>query len=390
MMFLQQQIICPFCFSRFSGQEMLFRCVSVGCKGVALDDKYAQERGLPPLPMGHILTPPKSTFSVARSMECDVCRRESRTRLCPACHYQLPYTIDQVEQRVVAIIGGSNTGKSHYITSLVHTLMHEVGANFRFSLKMEGDETRRRWNDDFYKPLYENKNVLQATQRSSLDSRVKTPLIIRLSFDLGKRNRDLYLSFFDTAGEDMTRLEVDALSVEARYISQADGVIFLLDPLQIDSVRQQLPSVPVPPADIQAKPEYIVARFHELLESRLNIKPGKKVKTPVAFTLSKVDTLRPIVSPDSALLRRSEHFGQVDLDDIQSMHTELENYLGVWINANFCEYIQHNFEHYRYFGVSSLGSQPANGHIEPHSVRVEDPFLWLLYQLGLVKAKKGR
>ena len=98
------------------------------------------------------------------------------------------------------------------------------------------------------------------------------------------------------------------------------------------------------------------------------------------------------MAPDSALLRPSEHFGQLDLDDIQSVSTEVGSYLKTWINLNFYEEISLKFAQHRYFGVSSLGGQPdgQNRLSSVNPLRVEDPFLWILYQLGLIKGKKGR
>ena len=39
------------------------------------------------------------------------------------------------------------------------------------------------------------------------------------------------LSFFDTAGEDL--ITADSLARNARYLASADGIILLLDPLQM-------------------------------------------------------------------------------------------------------------------------------------------------------------
>ena len=400
MALLTQSITCPFCFSKFPVDGMLFRCVALACSGRAPDPTYSNARGFGTLPMGHIIPPTKQGFSVMSSIpkvaQCDVCKRETRTRICPECHFELSHDMGQIDQKIIAIIGGSNTGKSHYIATLVNKLQHEVGANYHFGLAMLGDSTRERWNADFYKPLFENKTVLQPTQPGAVDSRVKNPLIFRLTFGQGRTIRAINLSFFDTAGEDMASLGVDTLSIEARYISQADGILVLLDPLQIKTVRQKLfgneseetkKRYLIP----QAHPELIISRLRELLERANNIPANKRVKIPIAFTLSKTDVLDPIVTPDSALKRSSEHFGALDLDDVQSLDTEIGGYLRDWISANFTEEIGLKFANYRYFGISSLGRAPdASNHVDVNSRRVEDPFLWLLHQLNLIKGKKGR
>jgi len=387
---LNQKITCPFCFSAFPPQELRFRCVVPGCSGRAPDTVYAGARGYGVTQMGRVLAPVKRAFGLPRVAICDACKTESRTRICPACHFELSHDVGQIDQRIIAIIGGSNTGKSHYITSLIVRLLHEVGENFSFAVRMLGDNTQERWERDFYTPLYERKTVLQPTQPGAINSQVKAPLIFRLTMKNGGHIRALNISFFDSAGEDMTAL--DTLSVQARYICHADGIIFLLDPLQIASVRQQLPGVNAPRYDPKAAPEYIVGRLRDLFERQYNLPASRKINVPIAFTLSKVDTLLPIVEPGSALQRPGEHFGVLDLADVQSMSTEIANYLRTWINPAFCNTIDHNFARYRYFGVSSLGGQPdANNRlVKVDPLRDEDPFLWILYELDLIKGKKGR
>lgn len=396
MQMIGQKITCPFCFESFSAQDIQFRCLNPGCTKREPDEIYANARGLPSTLMGHIIAAKKRSFGVGvpHTVECEDCKKESRTRLCPKCHFELSHDVGQIEQKILAIIGGSNTGKSHYIATLINRLQHEVGTNFNFSVSMIGDNTRERWNRDFYTPLFENKLVLQATRTSTADSTVKTPLMFRLTMQNGNRRRALNISFFDTAGEDMSSLKVDALSVEARYICKADGLIVLLDPLQIESIRQklQMKATDFPLRDAMARPEFIVERLRELYESYYRLSGTKKIPIPVAFTFSKIDRLWPIVDPDSALHRPGDHFGMLDLLDVQSVSTEIGNYVQAWISSGFYNEIQFKFAKFRFFGVSSLGAEPdANKRLSSvNSLRIEDPFLWLLYEFDLVKGKKGR
>ncbi len=395
MNMLNQKIVCPFCFASFGPQDIVFRCQNLRCTGRVEDAVFANARGTPSIQMGRVLSTPKRALSIGvpRVVECDTCKKESRTRLCPTCHYELSHDVGQIDQRIVAIIGGSNTGKSVYIAALINRLQHEVGANFDFGVSMIGDGTRERWMKDFYRPLFENKTLLTGTQSATADQSVKIPLIFRLTLKHGNNIRALNISFFDTAGEDMANLKVDQLSVEARYILHADGIIVLLDPLQLDTIRHQLPNANLPKADQMARPNFIVERLRELFEQYYGLPGSKKIKTPVAFTFSKVDTLKPILSPDSALLRVGEHFGKLDLQDVQSVSTEIGNYVQAWINPGFYKDVDLWFANYRFFGISSLGRRPdANNRLAdvPNSRRVEDPFLWLLHQFNLIPGKKGR
>lgn len=387
-----QKVVCPFCFYDFPLQELRFRCMTPNCSGREKDTVYAEARGYSPAVMGRVLAQPKRLFSVGvpQGMLCDLCKITSHSRLCPYCHFELPHDVGQIDQRIIAIIGGRATGKTHYIASLITRLQHEVGKEFGLAVRMLGDDTQERWERDFYTPLFINKTVLQPNQPAEIDPQVKTPLIFRLTFGSGGVRRVLNLSFFDSAGEDMTSLVT--MSLQNRYILHANGIIFLLDPLQIPSLRQQLPQANVPAADVKASPEYIVGRLRDLFERELHLPATRKVKTPVAFALSKVDTLFSLLEPGSELQHPGLHQGHLDLADVQSVHTEIENYLATWINPNFCNIIHDSFACYNFFGVSSLGRQPdaQNRLADVTPLRIQDPFLWILYQLGIVKGSARR
>src|SRR5713226_7748964 len=109
MQMIGQKITCPFCFTSFSQQEIQFRCLTLSCTGRALDPVYTNARGpgAPSLLMGRVLSPNKRSFNlgVPRTAECDICKKDSRTRLCPNCHYELSHDVGQIDERIIAIIG---------------------------------------------------------------------------------------------------------------------------------------------------------------------------------------------------------------------------------------------------------------------------------------------
>ncbi len=392
MLSFTAKIFCPFCFQAFPPQAVHFRCLSAQCTGRAKDTTYAEARGYNATVMGHVILPTKRSLplNVPNRAVCDICHTTSYTHLCPYCHFELSHDVGLVDQRIIAIIGARATGKTHYIAALITRLQHEVGKNFNLSLRILGDSSQERWLRDFYTPLFVHKTVLQPNQPAEVDPQVKSPLIFRLTCANGNFRRVLNISFFDSAGEDLT--SITTMSLQNRYIAHADGIVFLLDPLQIPSVRQKLPAAHIPPADANAVPEHMVSRVRDLFEREHKLRVTQKVKIPIAFTLSKVDTLFPLLEPGSEFYHRSRHYGYLDLNDIQSVHTEVANYLSSWIDPNFCNVIHNSFAYYNYFAVSSLGEQPDNSnHLSSViPLRVEDPFLWLLYQFDLIKGKKRK
>jgi hypothetical protein len=362
------------------------------CKGREIDTIYADARGYGATVMGRVLVGPHtSKYAPPQEVVCDKCQTVSYTYLCPHCHFELPHDIGQIDQRIIVIVGARATGKTHYLASLLAGLQQDIGKKFDFTVRLLGDETQERWERDFYMPLFVHRTVLFPNRPAEVDPLVKSPLIIRCTFRDRHHRRALNLSFFDSAGEDLASLTT--MSLQYRYLSRADGIIFLLDPLQIPRVRSQIsfPGV-LPPTNLKASPEYIVGRLRDLFERERRLSASQPVKTPVAFTLSKIDTLFPLLEPGSEFHHSGAHHLYLDLDDVQSVHTEIASYLETWISPNFDSMIASNFARYNFFGVSSLGEQPDESN-RLHALtplRVEDPFLWILHQLGYIKGKKRR
>src|SRR5947209_1166456 len=155
-------IICPFCFNEIALQEVMLRCTYTSCPGKELDTTYATERSIPATVMGRTWLPPYIVSRLPED-ECKACGRKSSTPICPRCHYELPPDIGRIDQRIIAIIGGSNTGKSHYIPVLIERLKEVIGSEFGFTVHTYGDETRRRYEQEFFTPLFKNRTVIQKT-----------------------------------------------------------------------------------------------------------------------------------------------------------------------------------------------------------------------------------
>lgn len=385
-------IICPFCFNKSKLSDLLFRCRNVRCSGRTEDKIYASYQGLATTPvLGEVFTPSSSTFQkltgqLPKKANCPTCKQETFKRICPTCHYELMYDVGATDEKIIAIIGGRGTGKSTYIATLINRLENEVGRNFSAAVSCKGDTTRERYTRDFRNPLYKDKRDIGGTDSALVDSTVKTPMVFRVTFNDKSKRKAINLVLFDSAGEDMQSL--DTLSTEARYICYADALIFLVDPLQIPTVRHQLPTEKLPEEDPKIEPRYIVERLFELHEKQFNLKPTDQLNKPVAFTLAKVDALYPIIDASSVLHHAGEHLGHFNLADSESVHAEISAYMQNWL-PSFSNIIDAHFKNHHFFGISSLGKTPINNQITTiSSLRVEDPLLWIFHQFGLIKGRK--
>ena len=384
-------ITCPFCFETFRATSVMYRCVNPHCSDRGEDRVLAEWRSLkkPPV-MGKAFLPKEMSslshiirFATPAKAVCPICTDWTNVRICPNCHFELRPDAGMVDDYIISVIGGREAGKGHYITTLVNRLQNELGKSFSFNLSIDDKETKDRYEEDYYGPLFRKKSLIQPTHSAQTDARVKTPMIFRLTIKKGILKRDVNLIFFDSAGEDMKSLNI--LSSEAKYICFSSGIIFLLDPLQIDQVRPTISPDQLPARDITTEPVYLLERLRELFEQRFSLPARVKVKTPVAFTISKTDTLYNILPGNSVLKNNGLHPGYFNFADGQKVQTEIESFIHHFMGDGFLNRARAGFQTPRYFGISSLGCPPTNGRIQNiNPIRVEDPFLWILAQLNLM------
>ncbi len=403
---MASMLACPYCYRTFREREILFRCSGrAGPKGktctTSIDRVLASQMGdhEPRFPV--FAANGRKVTAVHRGT--GACEEETNYRICPHCHSQLPVHFGQVDSRMIALVGAKDSGKTVFMTVLLHELMYDVGRRFNAAVLGADEWTRRSFEDEYEKRLYKDHELYGGTKtaRASAGGR-RPPLVFSFTVDGriggegrwagGGRVRRSLLSFFDTAGEDL----VSQQSVEAnvRYLTSADGIILLLDPLQMGGARPLADPDAVPEmrggADTPAK---VLARIIELLHLSLKTKGNRLIDKPIAVAFSKMDALLAAL-PDESPLRRSPPGGaRFDEGDSRAVHEHVRALLYDWEGGILDAVLRKNFSKYRFFGLSALGEAPVRGSdgrsqrisdrgIKP--LRVEDPFLWLLSVFGTV------
>lgn len=381
--------ICPYCFSKHDLDDVNFIC-----KNDPNECENAREG---------VLFESQDEYGKNEMPEyaiCNRCGEKSHIKVCPTCHAELPYGIGAYDDLVFAVIGAKEAGKSHYIAVLIDKIMNEISSAFNCSLSAVDDATIKRYRNDFYNPVFKRSELIRVTRSAKTDSSVKQPLIYNLTFKeqglfgnflKNKRiNNVVTIAFFDTAGEDLD--SEDTMKAVNRYIYNSSGIIFILDPLQLENVREMVPTgIPLPEQNTEI--EDLLSRTANLIRKANGIKVDKLIDIPVAVAFSKMDAVESLIDPSSSINYTSSHInkGYFDLSDFEDVNGTMESLVRSWGGENFANQLSSNFKDFAYFGITALGCNPESSKItklRPH--RVEDPFLWLLYKHKLIKAEKRK
>lgn len=398
------KLTCPYCYGTFAEKQMRFRCGGLR----APDGRVCPQKPDPVrarLGDNRVVPPVVEANGKRLSALCKGCGNTATIQICPHCHSQLPVHYGKIDNRMVAMIGAKFSGKSVYMTVLLHELIHRVGRRFDAAVIGADERTRREFGSE-ERTLY-SEGVLPVTTRTAAADKGREPFVFK--FSLGERRRfrstlrHTVLSFFDTAGEDLESEQGVAQNV--RYLSSANGIIVLLDPLTIPGLVETLGLDPsVLPSERQREaakadsPINILTRVTEVLQKMPGVGPNRMIDTPVAIAFSKVDALWEALPEPSPLRQPTPATGYFDDHNSLAVHAYVQALLHSWEGGQVDQFLAKHYRTYRYFGVSALGAVPpalepgqlrqkvARSGIQPH--RVEDPFLWLLSRLKVIETGK--
>ncbi len=318
---------------------------------------------------------------------CMKCKAARKSVYCSVVNKEIPSDFLNGQNFSVALLGAKASGKSNYIGVLVNEIKKKMTSSFNCTLSLAASEESKEYYDDhYYKPLFKHGRVVDATSQDDIP-----PLIFPLRF-MDSKNRITKvaaLSFYDTAGENLD--STDQMLITNQYISNANGIILLLDPLQVPSIRKKLEGkIPLPAQNTDVVE--VLSRIVQNIRDVKNIKGT--IKTPLALAFTKIDALEEfdVLKEDSCLRDESEHLkrGVFVKTDFESVNIEMQDLLENWLDAELVQQMK-NFEKFAFFGVSSLGGVPngtklANDSIKPR--RVLDPLLWLLAENKYIKTVK--
>jgi hypothetical protein len=399
---------CPYCYEEFTEQQIGFRCSGRLSRRNMRCDSKVDEVLRDRIGFTGALPPAFAGDGRRTSAHCPHCEAQTTTRICPACHSQLPVHFGKVPSRLIALVGAKQSGKTVYMTVLVHELMYDLGKQLDAAISGADDSTRHRFARDYEKPLYRDSLLLPPTPAAGLHNRV--PLVFRFTVpgrgrlgwtgwpgrgDAPNRYEPQHtlMSFFDAAGEDLRSQQ--SVEQHVRYLAAADAVVLVLDPLQMPGARALArPGTLLPePAGTGEGPVTVLENITDLILATDGGKPRHRIAKPLAIVFCKMDALQHTLPPASPWQRPPPRLPYLEERDSLAVHHEIQRLLVRWEGTRIDQITQLHYRCFRYFGVSALGETPTeDNHVSARGirpVRAGDPFIWTLAQLGAIPVKRG-
>ena len=390
------RLACPYCYNRIDGNRLWYQCTGRGSPGRPGCTKTRDEARAALTGFGESVRPSfpptaKLSFGPAKA-NCPKCGSESGIRTCPSCHTPLSSNFGAAESPLIAMVGAKGTGKTVFLTVLAHELVNGLRRRFDADVRMTGLD---RTVTGFVGDVFAGRTLMPQTAQAPAGRQAPSVFEWRRRQsgvgNLLTRFRTTFLSFYDTAGED---LNSNDSTHDLTYLGAADALILLLDPFMIPQARNriQLPAA----AQVSDQPAIsVLNRVTEKLRVSHDVKSSRTIKIPVAVAFAKIDAFFDVLGPNHPLLREPAADGPYDETAGEATHEQVTALLHEWGADDIDAHLRHNYANFRYFAVSALGAPPdyTSSTIDARGVRpfrVTEPLLWLLSRFNVVPRQRSK
>lgn len=229
-------ILCPGCFSEIKPNNVVFAL----SKGPKYHDKYTRaqitnnatrvirEYFDPILFNGTKTYSEDGVLMKIENTEQGIC---ADVRLCPYCHYEIPYSfIGNKKIHIVSVLGCSGSGKSVYERALIYNLRRN---GFTMSVKNDNREIDNLNSADFPDPqeVLENSGISSALAATT---EIRGPYIYNVQND----DDDFLLVLYDLPGEYFGSTQEITDKHVSSILKKSDLVVFIIDPTNKESLKQ--------------------------------------------------------------------------------------------------------------------------------------------------------
>lgn len=315
------------------------------------------------------------------------CQRFTRAEVCLTCHQPFPPRWRETETTNLVLAGARISGKTVYIAVLIQQLKL-LARELKLPFEPDDDITAREYADKYEQPLFSGRRLFGSTPTARRDANrsLPPPLVFRIGRTDGRTHR---IVIRDLPGENLEARSLDADMFG--FMGRADGVVFLIDPFQVRSIRDMLSDVIPEPVDVGADAQLVMDNLTRLLR---RTSPNSRVEVPVAVLLSKFDALqelrniddatwRPIFDLPGAAFQRDPSLqrGPFDPEDADLLQAEVRSLLHLLHADDLLIKLDTSYRRTRLFVTSALGNAPRASALHANGIapfRVLDPVKWLL------------
>lgn len=337
----------------------------------------------------------------------------STERICPHCHNPLVYPYGKYPVKFIAVVGVTTSGKTMYLGQMLGRISDYL-AFAGLGLEGQHEDLKTFVKNNFY----HRDQILPMGNASHVMT-----LPITINVIKNKTGEHYTLVFFDIAGENCVK--ADRMEKYGPFVQNADGMIFLVDPNQMEGFFEldRSNETTKDSADEKSADEN---RIHDegtkekkgektnfdppaVIEAMYNAflgKKGSKCTKPIAVTFSKSDMLAKEFNENSNVFQMidyQKYYGKgFQYDTWRDLHDELYKRLKSskgrsWAGRHIINAVENHFETIGFFAVAALNCElktlPNKKLMlgdEPNPRRIEEPFLWLLFQLNIIDGYQNK
>lgn len=390
---------CPTCFELYAEDQAWLRCPPNGNCDLEPDYHRARLTREVPVPERRPVHPVSAAQAVGSRLPCPVCGEFEAALVCPVCHSDLPpgWNSDRTAL-YFTFVGATTSGKTTFLAVLLEQLRSVVLPMLGRLFQPLNYSTQRRLAA-YRARLFEQGVTESGTRRISENLELLEPLI----FDAGPNpnGQPAALVLHDVSGEDMKTTEDTARY--AHLLSNSDCLIFLVDLLQLDPVREQvrglsdgllkLPDKVTEPAQVLMNVAQAIRQYRGQPDGRVDVRAAIALAKFDVFQLgmrNRDGALSRFISTGSVLMQ--DPYAMPDAPtgpqglffqaDSEQVHLEARDLLERLGARDFLNTLDISFADFRFFAVSALGHTPLNGqNIEDSGVsafRLADAVRWVM------------
>lgn len=290
---------------------------------------------------------------------------------CPKCGYSLANT--ETVPIAIPIIGGRSSGKTAFITAFSYQFIEKVAP--RTGIEVEFNDAKA---EELYKNEITRDYMSGSTRMTQTEMNVNVASAKAFEIILKGKNikPERKFTLYDVAGESFVENTENEIQLQYTYCS---GIIFMLDPLSIPTVRNYLDERTneidrnsVGTLDL----ELVLDAFENKLRSIMG-KDTLNIPTAIVISKSDIKALDNFLGEEVVMDYMDAH--GIEMSDYSKAQDAVtRQFLRDNGMVNFVNSVDMKFKNNRYFKCSSIGHTREAGKYNPKGVL--DPVEWIVSQ----------